>query len=405
MNPRKLLATLVAFLLIAGVAVGLSLLTPARMPAPETVELPRTTRLTCLQAGDALVQTGGTARAATLDGEELFTVSGDGVFPEVAAPFVVSADALAVAGVHTSGSPSAYAPCAPADTSGALLVTDPGTAELVITNSDATEAVVDLTLLGPDGEVSAVGARGIAVAPGVSRRIALSVLAPEGPVGVVYTASQGRVAMAAVNLEGRPHRFVGATGPASQHLIGGIPADASDAQLLLTNAREERAEITVTALGATSSYELAATADLSVEPMTTVAVPIGESLGGEASALRIESTQDVSVAVLVSGRATLLPAEPATEVGATTLGGALQITNPGDTPATVTSLSPPLTVEPGTTVVLPEQGEGPVVVSADAPVLASMVVLDEAGAVVVPLGRLADEPRAAGTTVLDPHLR
>ncbi|MCG6567055.1 hypothetical protein C3E87_05345 [Tessaracoccus sp. ZS01] len=407
--------TLVAFLIIGGIAVGLSLLTPARVPASATIDLPRTTRMTCLQSGDALAYSAGTmTAAATESGDEVFSGTGSGLFAEVDGPFVIGADALAVAGIYAAGPARTFAPCAPAATSGTIVVTEPGDAELLITNSDANEAIVDLTLLGPDGEVAAIGARGIAVAPGVSRRIALSVLSPEGPVGVSFRASEGRVAMAAVNVEGRAARYVAPTRPALEHLIGGVPPGASAVQLVISNPREERADITVTALGATSSYELAATADLSVEPMSSVVVPIADSLGGEASAIRVESTQEVAAGVVVSGPtgspATLVDVEAAPELAATTMGGALQITNPGTNPVEVKVSAGDeleLTVSPGTTVVqvLPLAAQQLVTLTADGPVIASAATSEATGTIIVPLGGVVDEPRSAGTAELDAHLR
>ncbi|MFD0867104.1 DUF5719 family protein, partial [Tessaracoccus lubricantis] len=251
-------------------------------------------------------------------------------------------------------------------------------------------------------------------APGVSRRIALSVLAPEGPVGVSFTASEGRVAMAAVNVEGRAARYVGPTRPAVQHLIGGVPPGAADVQLVITNPREERADVTVTALGATSSYELAATADLSVEPMSSVAVPIADSLGGEASGIRVDSTSDVAAAVVVSGPtgspATLTHSAAARELAAATMGGALQITNPGTDPVTAKVTAGEeleLTVPPGATVVhvLPLAQFQAVTVTADGPVIASAATSEATGTIIVPLGKVADEPGAPGSAELDAHLR
>lgn len=408
---KRLLITLAALLVIGGLAVGLSLLAPLRKPTAATVELPRVTQMTCLQSGDALAYAPGTVVLRT-DGAEPQSFTGSALLSEVAGPFTMVADSLAVAGIYAAGPVRTFAPCAPASTSGTILVTDPGDAELMITNSDANEAVIDLTLLGPDGEIFAVGARGIAVAPGVTRRIALSVLAPEGPVGVSFAASQGRVAMAAVNVDGRAARYSGATRPAAVHHIGGVPTGAPSAQLVVTNPFEERADITVTALGATAPYELAATADLSVEPMSTVLVELADSLGGEASAIRVEATQEVAAAVVVAGSvgspATLVGSEPAPDLGATTLGGALQISNPGQEPVTIQpNVGEPVTLEPGTTAVqvLPVAPQQLITLTATGPVLASAATSDAAGTIIIPLGKIAEDPQEPGLTRLDPHLR
>ncbi|MDO5676990.1 MAG: DUF5719 family protein [Propionibacteriaceae bacterium] len=424
MNPKRILISLAAFLLIAGVTVGLSLLTPARKLASAAVDLPRITRLTCLQSGDAYIFAPGAYNASAAkdasgnSGGFLFTSDGGATFAsEIGGPFTLRADSLAVAGVYAAGPVRTFAPCAPASAAGTILVTDPGDAELIITNSDANEAIVDLTLLGPDGEIPAVGARGIAVAPGVTRRIALSVLAPEGPVGVSFSASQGRVAMAAVNVEGRAARFIGTTRPGTDLLIGGVPPGAPGVQVIITNPFEERADITVSALGATSTYELSPTADLSVEPMSTVAVDLGDALGGEASAIRVQATQEISAGVVVSGAtgspATLLPSEPAAHLAATTQGGAVQLSNPGSTPivasieASETAPAVEVRINPGTTVVhaVPVMPTRPVTVDADGPVVASTATTDATGTIIIPLGQIVDDPREPGSTELSPHLR
>ena len=417
MNARKLLLTLAAFLVIGGLAVGLSLLTPARRPAEPSVELPRITRLTCLPSGDVLAYAPGTLEGREpASGDELFEMTEEsGHFEAQTGPLVLSADSLAVAGVFSAAPVRSYAPCAPASTTGTLLVTDPGNTELIITNSDANEAVVDLSLLGPDGEIAAVGARGIAVAPGVTRNVALSVLAPEGPVGVTYSASQGRVAMAAVNVEGRDSRYIGTARSAAEHVIGGIPAEAASAQLVVTNPFEERVDVTVSALGSTSEYELAPAADLSVEPMSTVAVDLGDSLGGEAAAIRVEAAHEIGAAAVVTGATgspvALIGSEPAMELAAMTLGGMVQVTNPGTEPVTVntSATAGEVTIEPGTTQALPVEGEAdvgwPVSVAADGPVVAAAVSADQPGLIVVPMEQIADDPQDLRAAELDPHLR
>lgn len=395
----------------------MSLLTPARRPAEPSVELPRITRLTCLPSGDVLAYAPGTLEGREpASGDELFEMTEEsGHFEAQTGPLVLSADSLAVAGVFSAAPVRSYAPCAPASTTGTLLVTDPGNTELIITNSDANEAVVDLSLLGPDGEIAAVGARGIAVAPGVTRNVALSVLAPEGPVGVTYSASQGRVAMAAVNVEGRDSRYIGTARSAAEHVIGGIPAEAASAQLVVTNPFEERVDVTVSALGSTSEYELAPAADLSVEPMSTVAVDLGDSLGGEAAAIRVEAAHEIGAAVVVTGATgspvTLIGSEPAMELAAMTLGGMVQVTNPGTEPVTVntSATAGEVTIEPGTTQALPVEGEAdvgwPVSVAADGPVVAAAVSADQPGLIVVPMEQIADDPQDLRAAELDPHLR
>lgn len=415
MNPRRVLITLAAFLLVGAVAVGLSLVTPVAKPAETPVELPRITRLTCLPSGDVFAYAPGGLQGRTADGEsELFELTETaGRFDEQTGPLVLSAESLAVAGVFSATPVRSYAPCLPAASAGMILVTDPSNTELIITNSDAGEAVVDLALLGPDGEVAAVGARGIAVAPGVTRTVALSVLSPQGPVGVLYSASQGRVAMAAVNVEGRDVRYIGPTRSATEHLIAGIAAEAASTQLVVTNPYEERLDVTVSALGGASEYELAPTAELSVEALSTVAVDLGDALGGEPAALRVRAAQEIGAAVVLTGPTgspvTLTAAEPAHELAAMALGSVLQVSNPGSSEASARVGEQSVILAPGTTQTLPLEGgleaPRPVVLEADGPVVAAVVSADQPGLIVTPLGIIADDPQAARVAELDPHLR
>lgn len=69
--------------------------------------------------------------------------------------------------------------------------------QLTMTNVDTGPAVVDLVVLGPEGEVQTIGTRGITIAPGASHTLALSAIAPQTDdltVGVL--ASRGRVVAA-----------------------------------------------------------------------------------------------------------------------------------------------------------------------------------------------------------------
>lgn len=412
---RRLALTALAFVLVGGAAAGVSLINPVPRAAAPSVELPRTTQLTCVPAGQALVAGDGAVAASPL-GEELGEASPSLREVTTEGPTVLRADGLAVGGVLVTGSQRTYAPCSSPSPSGMLLIDDPATTELVLVNSDASEAAVDLTLLGPDGELEPVGARGIAIAPGVERRIALSVLAPEGPVAVAYTATQGRVATLAVAVEGRPTRFTPATQAATEHVIAGIGADAADPRLVLSNPTENRVEVSVEALGETTSYEPATASGLSVPPMSTLAVELGSALGGEPSALRVTSDEAIGAAVVVTGAgpaATLVQGEPGTDLGVNAPGGVLQVSNPGSEVATVRLTSPAsaeeteFSVAPGTTLATPLPGAEPqqVRVVSSEELVGAVVSPDASGVVVAPLGSLSEPEGAPGVISLDPTLR
>lgn len=149
--------------------------------------------------------------------------------------------------------------------------------------------------------------------------------------------------------------------------------------------------------------------------MSTVAVDLGDSLGGEAAAIRVEAAHEIGAAVVVTGATgspvTLIGSEPAMELAAMTLGGMVQVTNPGTEPVTVntSATAGEVTIEPGTTQALPVEGEAdvgwPVSVAADGPVVAAAVSADQPGLIVVPMEQIADDPQDLRAAELDPHLR
>lgn len=393
---RRALLSLAALAALVGLAVGTAMLTPARRPAPSAIELPSTSRVICPVAGTVLA---GDAEALTVSpvfGGDPQDVS-QPTFP-LTAPAVLSADSLLAAGVYVEQPQRAYAPCLRPVTSGLILVDDPANAELLLVNGDAHETSVDLTLLGPDGEVTAVGARGIQLAPGDSRPIALSVLAGDRPVGVSFRASTGRVVLIGKSVDGRPTRYISPTVEATEHLLTGIPAGATSTSLLVTNPFEQRVDVSVEAFGPSGPYDPAATAEVSLPPMSTMLVDLTESLAAEATGLRV--TADTAIGAAVTTTVTGPPATIVSGVLSDRLalnapsGGALVVTNPGQVPAAVTvttyaggdTQSQSLTVAPGSTatLALPESGDVVSVdVLSDTAVVASAASSTEAGTVVV----------------------
>lgn len=412
---RRFLLSLLALAVIVGLAVAVALLTPARRPAPETVELPKTSRAVCPVGGVALVGESDGLSVQPLDGEAVAsadqTVTLEG-------PAVLRAESLLAAGVYLDAPQRAYAPCVPATTSGMVQVPEPGASELVIVNSDANAASVDLTLLGPDGEIREVGARGIALAPGTSRRVALSILAPEGPVGVAFRTSEGRVTVTAAALEGRPTRFAPSGEAAASHLITGIPTGATATTLVLTNPHEDRLDVDVQALGAHGTYEPATAVDVSVPPMTTITVDLAEALAGEASGIRVEAREEFGASVVTAvgegSPTTLVAAAEAQRLAVNApSGGELILTNPGVTPASVvvsqtSGDAQRLDVAPGSTAVVTIAEATPPVgidVASDQPVVAAAASATEAGTVVVQGVQSTLAEVTGAPAHLDPTLR
>ena len=413
---RRMIASFGSLAVVVAAALGLSLITPLRVPPIEPVDLPRITEQLCPIAGQVSALGQGMLSYAALEGAAIEGPA-TGSFA-IEGPTLLRGDAPLVAGVTGAQTPRTYAPCITPATEGVLLVADPASAELLLVNSDTGEASVDLTLLGPDGELTPVGARGIAISPGVSRRIALSVLAPNGPVAVLFTASSGRVAASIVNVEGRS-AFVATPGTrATEHLIPAIPAGATEAKLLLTNPTENRLEVTVEALGQSGRYTPASATGVSLPAKTTLAVDLATSLSGEATSVRVQADDPIG-AVVVTGQGTAAPAALAGQeadrflgVNLPAGGGSLILSNPQpeDTTAQVSFDSQSATqvvVPAGTTVDFPlPSGDATVIgVTADHPLIGAVSQPGEGTGIVVQLRRTRLEEQPPGTVALDPALR
>ena len=373
---RRIIMSFVSLAVVVGAAFGLTFITPLRRPPAAAVDLPRTTEQVCPTAGTVLSVGEGDLTHAAIGGAPV-TARATGSF-QAEAPVQLRGEAPLVAGVVGSGTPQTYAACASPATEAVLLVADPATTELSLINSDTGEAAVDLTLLGPEGELTPVGARGIAIAPGVTRKVALSVLAPAGPVGVLVTASQGRVAATLVNVEGRPATVAVAADTATDHVIPAVPAAADEARLLLTNPTENRLEVS----------------DLT------------GALSGEATTILVHADAPIGAAVLTrtgSGApATLTAREPSARLGVATPGsGSLLLSNPQAAPAAVQVV---FADAPAIEVTVPAGATTAVAVPEGESVLVAAVAVPATG-IVVPLARNEVEPQDPGTVQLDPGLR
>lgn len=416
---RRAALSLGALVLVVAVAVGLALISPLRKPASEVIELPRSTSLTCAVAGTALIGGSGEVTVTGLDGAERSVVAP--AADPLTGPAEIRAESRISGGVLLAQPQPAYAPCGTPATSGIVLVPDPSTVELLLVNTDPTEAAVDLTLLGPEGEVAAVGARGIALAPGVSRRVALSVLAPAGPLGVVFDASQGRVAVMATGVEGRPALVSPMTTVATEHLLAGAPAGATATRLLVTNPHEDRVDIALEGLGPAGPYVPAVAESLSIPAMTTVTVDLTAPLAGEATAVRVTAPEAVGAALVTGGAgspATVVAGQLGADLAGLVPGsGTLHLSNPSRsdavaaevtlTPIGGTAATQQVTVEPGHTAAVAVPAGDPVVVSvtADGELIAGASTVGPAGTVVVPLGPAADAPTQTLPAELQPGLR
>lgn len=399
---RNLLTVMLLLGVLAG-ALALTQVSPTPLPRTLPVVPPVEMKLVCAPMATAGRLHVDGAEGITPLGEEEEAASGATLVEGQVEPVIVrggtglgGGDAVTTAGAR------AFVPCAAPRSRGIIVVPDTATTDLVIVNPDSSEAVVDLTLHGVDGEIVALGARGIAVGPRSTRTVALSVLVDTpGPVGVEHRASRGRAAVLARTdapglLEAATSSIAG-----TDHFLAGIPTGATTATLLLTNPGSDRALVDVTAFGASLSYAPEGGTGITVPPHASVAVELASSLAGEATGLRITSDVEVATALSTTSAtdsAFVAPVAAATEVGAfAPAGGTLQLSNPGSLDAAVSVVLGVLDAEPlttdvsvmaGTTLEVPMADVAPrgqtLRMTSDQPLFGAITDM-VAGATVVPL--------------------
>ncbi len=415
--------TVVALLVLLGGALALTNISP--VPLPRTIEVvpPVQDKLVCapMPAPGLLFVDGADAMSPL--GQEGSAAAGPTIVENFKEPLTIRGG-VGILGGNVATAPAARVnlPCSPPLSGGTIIVPGTASTDLFIVNPDASEAVVDLTLYGIDGEIVALGARGIAVGPHSSRTIALSVLADvDGPVGVVHRASRGRAAVVArTDAPGVLEAATSSTA-GTEHLLAGVPAGATSVSVLVTNPGNERATLQVTALGAALGYTPEGGADVTVEAHSTMSLDLAASLAGEVTGLRVTSDVDVAVALSTGTEtdpASAVPVSAATELGAfVPAGGVLQLSNPGTEEAEVEVTDGIIDSEPttslgsipaGVTIVVPLGDTAPrgqtVTVTSDTPLFGAVVDVTE-GATIIPLVSLEAQDVAPVDAEIVPTLR
>lgn len=235
---------------------------------------------------------------------------------------------------------SAMSPCTTAATGGTLIVTDPGSADIVVTNPDSEEATIDVSLSGAKGAVDSEGSRGLTVPARSSRTLPLSVWAPgSSPVSATVRAESGRI-VATARTGGSAGREAYPMSQVSQSLLlPGVPAGATSSELLLSNPGTSRTTVRVKALASGGAFTPEGADEVQVDPQTTIAVDMGKALSGEAVALQVSADRPVAAQLMSAKGADDAMATPA---GAGTslqtalpAGGTLAVSNPSQQAAQI----------------------------------------------------------------------
>ncbi len=184
---------------------------------------------------------------------------------------------------------------------------------LLVTNLDPGPAVVDLRVLGPDGEVDTVGTRGIVVAPRSVKRIPLADIAPQtDELALEVHAQRGRVVAAVTDrLRAEPvadpgRDWVPGTEQPSRTLwLAGLPAARPGRSehgfgrtLVVANPTDLEAVVTVSVSGRSGAFVPTGVGETTVGPGGVRTVDLGDALSStDPVAVRLSSTEPVVASV------------------------------------------------------------------------------------------------------------
>ena len=412
---RRVIETLVGFAILTGIVIGITALTPAELPRVTTVEAIRSTKVVCVPAAaGATVMVDSTTTVTPLGGATTQTNRAvlTGQETSVVAEGTDDPMGSTIAG---TGGVRTLTQCVKPASRGVIALPATADTQLKIVNPDASEAAIDLTLYGAEGEIQSLGARGITLAAYEERAIALSVLTKKAtPVGVSFQASRAITQTQSSGTAAGPSQL------GTSHLLPGIPAGATSSVVVLANPGETRITANLTAYGTTPAYHPQGGENISVPPHASVSVSLENALLGEASAIQVNSDAPVmaGMAFTLGDSAQVAPVAAGTSLGAfTPAGGTLQLTNPGelDMQATVTATGADgaeerttVTVGAGQTVVhkvptATEQGQR-IVVNSDQPLFGAVVSAGDTGSWVAPLESMTGGETPPLAAELDPGL-
>lgn len=177
---------------------------------------------------------------------------------------------------------------------------------LLLRNLDAGPAVVDLRVLGPDGDVATVATHGIVVAAHSQRRLALAGIAPQtDDLALEVHTERGRVA-AAVSDSFRAratapwgHEWLVGTERRSRTLwLAGLPSTPGRRTVLVANPSPVQAVVDLAVSGRSGTFAPTGLSAVSVAPGAVASVDVSRSAPrGEPVALRLRSQVPILAAV------------------------------------------------------------------------------------------------------------
>lgn len=182
---------------------------------------------------------------------------------------------------------------------------------LDLANVDPGPAVIDLTVLGPDGPVDTVGTKGITLAPGAHKRIDLAQVAPQtDDLALEVHAERGRV-VAAVDdrFAAKPgasqgQEWLAGTDRASRVVrLSGVPTGGRSRDLYVANPGDLEAIVTVRVSGKDGTFSPTGLDSVTVPPGSVQQVDLTKALPAkEATSVRVASRTPVLAVVRTSAQ-------------------------------------------------------------------------------------------------------
>ncbi len=223
---------------------------------------------------------------------------------------------------------------------------DERSSTLILSNMSDTPAVADLRLWGPEGEIDAVDATGIALDPYTVRRIPVADLAAGEPALALQVARRRGLLSAVVN-DGSTATFagtepIGATAaPSTDQYLPGVESGRRGKTLLLLNPGDRTARVDVESLASDGPVSDRRLQGVKVPAGRFVEVDVPTSAPRGRQALHVSSDEPVAASVRVepgtkdysvveAGAALDGPAVVPVELGRSVSAPRLLLTAPGD---------------------------------------------------------------------------
>lgn len=175
---------------------------------------------------------------------------------------------------------------------------------LILTNPDATDAVVDLRIYGEDGPVSAAGASGLTIPANGSRTVSLAdLIDTAGSIAVNVRASTGRVGAMAEDIRtsgedpGGADFHPGSARPARRQVIPGIPGGQGVRTLHLVNPGQQRANVKLQVFGPDGPFAPAGAASVTLGAQSTATLDVTDGLAKQIGTIALSSDQPVTATV------------------------------------------------------------------------------------------------------------